>query len=182
MKNTKSNIKNPVNFKTKILIVNKRNKNHRIYSNHIIEPWIKEINNFTSLPIFSDASIESGIEMNIIGYVHKLKIKNNILECQAVLEESYVKENLKKHNKKSLRSYTIVPIGIASVIRQIVQKNYKLNGFQLTLKSESSFYETANSFGNSKDVSEIEKSETEIYLDEEREEIIANLIKGMKKK
>ncbi len=128
-----------------ILKINEPNKNFRRYPLELIESWIKNIDeNGYDLEYAIDAkSKEIQYEYTnselVCGLVNKLKIKDNILYGNVkFFIEGYKSEEI--YSKKiNLDDCVIIPKGKAEVRDGIVQNNYKLFGFNLVNKNQSSF-------------------------------------------
>lgn len=128
-----------------ILKINEPNKNFRRYPLELIESWIKNIDeNGYDLEYAIDAkSKEIQYEYTnselVCGLVTKLKIKDNILYGNVkFFIEGYKSDEI--YSKKiNLDDCVIIPKGKAEVRDGIVQNNYKLFGFNLVNKNQSSF-------------------------------------------
>jgi len=128
-----------------ILKINEPNKNFRRYPLELIESWIKNIDeNGYDLEYAIDAkSKEIQYEYTnselVCGLVTKLKIKDNILYGNVkFFIEGFKSEEI--YSKKiNLDDCVIIPKGKAEVRDGIVQNNYKLFGFNLVNKNQSSF-------------------------------------------
>jgi hypothetical protein len=128
-----------------ILKINEPNKNFRRYPLELIENWIKNIDeNGYDLEYAIDAkSKEIQYEYTnselVCGLVTKLKIKdNNLYGNVKFFIEGYKSEEI--YSKKiNLDDCVIIPKGKAEVRDGIVQNNYKLFGFNLVNKNQSSF-------------------------------------------
>jgi len=128
-----------------ILKVNEPNKNFRRYPLELVNTWIKNIDeNGYDLEYAVDAkSKEIQYEYTnselVCGLVTKLKIKKNILYGNVkFFTEGYKSEEIYS-NKINLDDCVIIPKGKAEVRDGIVQNNYKLFGFNLVNKNQSSF-------------------------------------------
>jgi len=156
-----SNIK-VIEKEFKILMVDSRNKNHRAYTEEVINPWIdsdmngpKGGNEGYDLEFAIDNE-EEGLTRDIYneftldslscGVVNGLRLSDGFLygnvkfklpeSCGNLTSEIYLEDS-------NLDLYAVVPKGKGSVKNQEVQSDYELYGFNLILKSDSSFeYET----------------------------------------
>jgi hypothetical protein len=156
-----SNIK-VIEREFKILMVDSRNKNHRAYTQDVVSPWIdsdtnspKGTNEGYDLEFAIDNE-EEGITRDIYneftldslscGVVNGLRLSDGFLygnvkfklpeSCGNLTSEIYSEDS-------NLDLYAVVPKGKGSVKNQEVQSDYELYGFNLILKSDSSFeYET----------------------------------------
>jgi hypothetical protein len=128
-----------------ILKINEPNKNFRRYPLELVNTWIKNIDeNGYDLEYAIDAKSKdiqyeyTNSEL-VCGLITKLKIKKNILYGSVkFFTEGYKSEEIYS-NKINLDDCVIIPKGKAEVRDGIVQNNYKLFGFNLVNKNQSSF-------------------------------------------
>jgi len=142
----------------KILELNKKNKNHRIYPTSVVESWINyeksDENRIIELEYAIDGVDENGeaFERDIlnefilsslnVGVVYDLRIENNCLYATVKFKLPEYCNNLTDEiyeNPSFLEELSIVPKGKGSVKSQTIQDDYELYGFNLILKSDSSF-------------------------------------------
>ena len=131
-----------------VLEADKKNKNHRIFSESLVKSWL-------DLPQLKEGfDIECAIEdiefdyeylkdELSVGRVTKLELEGKKLyaTCKFKItgESSYIE---KINNEKGfIDTCTVIPKGKGAVKNQIVQEDYELYGFNLVLAKESSFYE-----------------------------------------
>lgn len=128
-----------------ILVINEPNKNFRRYPEELVRNWIESIDE-------NGYDLEYAIDMKskeiqyeytnselICGILTGLYIKDNSLYGKVRFYlEGYKSEEL-YNGKINLDDCVIIPKGKAEVRDGIVQKNYKLFGFNLVKKEQSSF-------------------------------------------
>lgn len=142
----------------KILMIDSRNKNHRAYTHEVVKPWVdgdlnspKETNEGYDLEFAIDDE-EEGLTRDIYneftldslscGVVNGLTVRDGFLYANVKfkLPESCGELTSQIYSKESdLDIYAVVPKGKGSVKNQEVQNDYELYGFNLILKSDSSF-------------------------------------------
>jgi len=128
-----------------ILKINEPNKNFRKYSKELIDSWIKSIDeNGYDLEYAVDfASKEIQYEYTnsdlVCGILTELFIINNELYGKVkFFTEGYQSDEIYS-GKLNLDDCVVIPKGKAEVRDGIVQNNYKLFGFNLVKKYQSSF-------------------------------------------
>jgi hypothetical protein len=130
-----------------VLEVDKKNKNHRIYTKSLVEGWLKN-------PKLKEEGfdIENGcedIELDYefiheplsCGVVTNLFFEGNKLyaDCKFKIEG----DASEKINSEEdfLEKIALVPKGKGAIRNQVVQDDYELYGFMIILKEESPFIE-----------------------------------------
>jgi hypothetical protein len=128
-----------------ILKINEPNKNFRRYPEELIRSWIDGLDeNGYDLEFAVDAKSKdiqyeyTNSEL-VCGIVTKLKIKDNTLFGKVKFFLEGFKSNEIYSKKINLDDCVIIPKGKAEVRDGVVQKNYKLFGFNLVNKNQSSF-------------------------------------------
>jgi len=142
----------------KVLMIDSRNKNHRAYTEEVVNLWLSnDLNNSENINEGYDLEFaidneDEGVTRDIYneftldslscGIVNNLKIKDGFLfasvrfklpnSCSNLTSEIYSQD-------ANLDLYAVVPKGKGSVKNQEVQNDYELYGFNLILKSDSSF-------------------------------------------
>jgi len=142
----------------KVLMIDSRNKNHRAYTEEVVNLWLSnDLNNSENINEGYDLEFaidneDEGVTRDIYneftldslscGIVNSLKIKDGFLfasvrfklpkSCGNLTSEIYSQD-------ANLDLYAVVPKGKGSVKNQEVQNDYELYGFNLILKSDSSF-------------------------------------------
>ena len=142
----------------KVLMIDSRNKNHRAYTEEVVNLWLSnDLNNSENINEGYDLEFaidneDEGVTRDIYneftldslscGIVNNLKIKDGFLfasvrfklpkSCGNLTSEIYSQD-------ANLDLYAVVPKGKGSVKNQEVQNDYELYGFNLILKSDSSF-------------------------------------------
>lgn len=128
-----------------ILTINEPNKNFRKYPEELIKYWIDNLDeNGYDLEYAIDAkSKDIQYEYTdsdlICGLVNKLYIKENKLFGKVKFFLEGYKSDEIYSNKINLDDCVLIPKGKAEVRDGIVQKNYRLFGFNLVNKNQSSF-------------------------------------------
>lgn len=141
----------------KILMIDKKNNNHRAYPLSVVNKWIEQEKNIEENlgfdleyaidneeeEIFRDIYNEFILESLNCGVVKNLRIdEENFLYATVKIKPPKFCENLTEEiysNKLNIEDYAIVPKGKGSVKNQEVQDDYELYGFNLILKKDSSF-------------------------------------------
>lgn len=128
-----------------ILKVDEPNKNFRRYPKDLVDTWIKNIDeNGYDLEYAIDAKskdiqYEYTDSELVCGLVTSLRIKENELYGKVKFFVHGFKSDEIYSNKINLSDCVLIPKGKAEVRDGVVQKNYKLFGFNLVNKNQSSF-------------------------------------------
>lgn len=151
-----------------ILPIGRKNKNHRAYTESVVNPWVESdlnksenINEGYDLEYAIDEDEEERdiykeFTLGVLscGVVNRLRIGNdNILygtvrfklpsACDGLTKKIYEGSNkteeVKGESVDFLDKLAIVPKGKGSVKNQTVQDDFELYGFNLILKEDSSF-------------------------------------------
>lgn len=128
-----------------VLKINEPNKNFRKYTNDLIDEWIKSMDEYGYEIEYAIDFKSKDIQYEYInsdlacGVIKKLYIKDNCLfgKVKFYLEGYMCKEIYS--GKINLDKCVIIPKGKAEIRDGIVQKNYKLFGFNLVNNYQSSF-------------------------------------------
>jgi hypothetical protein len=128
-----------------ILKVNEPNKNFRRYSEELVKNWINSLDENGYDLEYAIGSKSKDIQYEytnsdlVCGIITKLHIKENALYGKVkFFTEGYKSEEI--YSKKiDLENCVIIPKGKAEVREGVVQSNYKLFGFNLVDKTQSSF-------------------------------------------
>jgi hypothetical protein len=139
----------------KILIVGRKNKNHRAYTDSVVNPWVEnplnkseDENEGFDLEYAIDDDEERDIYHEFTmgslscGVVNKLRIEDNVLYGTARFKiPSSCGELTKKiyDGLIEMDTLAVVPKGKGSVKNQTVQDDFELYGFNLILVEDSSF-------------------------------------------
>lgn len=140
-----------------ILEVNEPNKNFRKYTIELVQNWIDSLDEFGYEIEYAVDFKSKEIQYEFINYdlvcgvLTNLYIKNNYLYGKVrFFTEGYKSEEINS-GKLNLDNCVIIPKGKAEIRDGIVQKNYKLFGFNLVNKNQSSFYYEKNNKENDVD-------------------------------
>lgn len=128
-----------------ILKVNEPNKNFRKYSEELVKNWINSLDENGYDLEYAIGSKSKDIQYEytnsdlVCGIITNLHIKENALYGKVkFFTEGYKSEEI--YSKKiDLENCVIIPKGKAEVREGVVQSNYKLFGFNLVDKTQSSF-------------------------------------------
>ena len=128
-----------------ILKVNEPNKNFRRYSEELVKNWINSLDENGYDLEYAIGSKSKDIQYEytnsdlVCGIITNLYIKENTLYGKVkFFTEGYKSEEI--YSKKiDLENCVIIPKGKAEVREGVVQSNYKLFGFNLVDKTQSSF-------------------------------------------
>lgn len=128
-----------------ILKVNEPNKNFRRYSKELVKNWINSLDENGYDLEYAIGSKSKDIQYEytnsdlVCGIITNLYIKENALYGKVkFFTEGYKSEEI--YSKKiDLENCVIIPKGKAEVREGVVQSNYKLFGFNLVDKTQSSF-------------------------------------------
>jgi hypothetical protein len=128
-----------------ILKVNEPNKNFRRYSEELVKNWINSLDENGYDLEYAIGSKSKDIQYEytnsdlVCGIITNLYIKENALYGKVkFFTEGYKSEEI--YSKKIiLENCVIIPKGKAEVREGVVQSNYKLFGFNLVDKTQSSF-------------------------------------------
>ena len=128
-----------------ILKVNEPNKNFRRYSEELVKNWINSLDENGYDLEYAIGSKSKDIQYEytnsdlVCGIITNLYIKENTLYGKVkFFTEGYKSEEI--YSKKiDLENCVIIPKGKAEVREGVVQSNYKLFGFNLVEKTQSSF-------------------------------------------
>ena len=128
-----------------ILKVNEPNKNFRRYSEELVKNWINSLDENGYDLEYAIGSKSKDIQYEytnsdlVCGIITNLYIKENALYGKVkFFTEGYKSEEI--YSKKiDLENCVIIPKGKAEVREGVVQSNYKLFGFNLVDKTQSSF-------------------------------------------
>jgi hypothetical protein len=128
-----------------ILKVNEPNKNFRKYSEDLVKNWIDTLDENGYDLEYAVGSKSKDIQYEytnsdlVCGIITKLYIKENTLYGKVkFFVEGYKSEEI--YSKKiDLENCVVIPKGKAEVREGVVQSNYKLFGFNLVDKTQSSF-------------------------------------------
>jgi hypothetical protein len=128
-----------------ILKVNEPNKNFRRYSEELVKNWINSLDENGYDLEYAIGSKSKDIQYEytnsdlVCGIITNLYIKENALYGKVkFFTEGYKSEQI--YSKKiNLENCVIIPKGKAEVREGAVQSNYKLFGFNLVDKTQSSF-------------------------------------------
>lgn len=128
-----------------ILKVNEPNKNFRRYSEELVKNWINSLDENGYDLEYAIGSKSKDIQYEytnsdlVCGIITSLHIKENALYGKVkFFTEGYKSEEI--YSKKiDLENCVIIPKGKAEVREGVVQSNYKLFGFNLVDKTQSSF-------------------------------------------
>lgn len=128
-----------------ILKINEPNKNFRKYTDDLVQNWINYIDEFGYEVEYAIDFKSKDIQYEYInsdltcGVLKSFSIRNNSLYGKVFFYLEGFKSEEIYSGKIDLDSCVIIPKGKAEIRDGIVQKNYKLYGFNLVRKNQSSF-------------------------------------------
>lgn len=128
-----------------ILKVNETNKNFRKYPMQIIREWMEKMDDYGYEVEFGINMRSEEIQYDFInselmcGLVNELSLEDNVLYGKVkFFKDGILPENISS-GKINLDECVLVPKGRAEIRDGIVQSNYKLYGFNIVHRSQSSF-------------------------------------------